>query len=101
MAPSPHDSARKPEARLRPDRMRARDLGFRPGRFAPGALNAITDVAGIRVGQVTLRSEADASGRGPVRTGVTAIVPADDVYARRVMAGSFVLNGAGELTGLT
>lgn len=83
------------------ERKRARDLGFAPGRFAPGALNAITDVSGVRVGQVTLRAEADGSGRGPVRTGVTAIVPAENVYAERVMAGSFVLNGAGELLGLT
>ncbi|MFT3925055.1 MAG: P1 family peptidase [Myxococcales bacterium] len=83
------------------ERRRARELGLGPGRFEPGRLNAITDVAGVRVGQVTLRAEADGPDRGPVRTGVTAIVPAEGVYAERVMAGSFVLNGAGELMGLT
>jgi D-aminopeptidase len=85
------------------ERQRARALGFAPGRFEPGPFNAITDVAGVRVGQVTLRAEAGetAPGAGPVRTGVTAIVPAQDVYGERVMAGSFVLNGAGEVAGLT
>jgi D-aminopeptidase len=81
--------------------LRARDLGFAPGRFAPGGHNAISDVPGVRVGQVTLRSERDEQGRGPVRTGITAIIPGEDVYAERVMAGSFVLNGAGEVLGLT
>jgi D-aminopeptidase len=82
-------------------RARARDLGFRPGRFEPGALNAITDVGGVRVGQVTLHGESNGTGRGPVRTGITAIVPAENLYAERMMAGSFILNGAGELLGLT
>src|SRR5438874_4036270 len=50
-------------------RMRARELGVKPGVFAPGALNAITDVAGVKVGQTTV-IEGDS-----VRTGVTAILP--------------------------
>ncbi len=85
-------------------RLRARALGLAPGRFAPGPYNAITDVAGVKVGHCTL-SYGEGTlvrGQGPVRTGVTAILPVpDDVYAERVMAGSFVLNGAGEVMGLT
>jgi D-aminopeptidase len=87
----------------RSERVRARDLGLCPGRYRPGPLNAITDVHGVRVGHLT-RSSGDvrgARGAGAVRTGITAIIPADDVYTQRLMAGSFVLNGAGELTGLT
>ncbi len=85
-------------------RMRARSLGLVPGRFATGMHNAITDVAGVAVGHSTLiRGEGSlVRGQGPVRTGVTAILPvADDIYAERVIAGSFVLNGAGEVMGLT
>ena len=85
-------------------RTRARTLGWVPGRFAPGPHNAITDVAGVAVGHTTLIRGHGAlvRGEGPVRSGVTAILPVpDDVYAQRVMAGSFVLNGAGELMGLT
>ena len=51
------------------ERVRARDLGVAPGIFTPGKFNAITDVAGVRVGQVSLR-EGDT-----VRTGVTTILP--------------------------
>lgn len=83
-------------------RQRARDLGIVVGRYQPGPLNAITDVAGVKVGQVTLnRGEGLLTpGRGPVRTGVTVIVPRDDVWHRKVPAGAFVLNGTGEMTGL-
>jgi D-aminopeptidase len=84
-------------------RARFRDLGFSLGRFAPGPLNAITDVPGVRVGHTTL-IEGDGAlkvGDGPVRTGVTAILPHDDIFWHRVVAGSFVLNGAGEVSGLT
>src|SRR6185436_19950934 len=68
-----------------------------------GPENAITDVAGVRVGHTTLiwGEGPLAVGRGPVRTGVTAILPPDPVFAERVLAGSFVLNGAGEVSGLT
>jgi D-aminopeptidase len=77
-------------------RVRARDLGVAPGIFKPGALNAITDVAGVRVGQVTLR-EGDS-----VRTGVTAILPhAGNAFLERVPAAVFVGNGFGKLTGST
>lgn len=83
-------------------RQRARDLGIVVGRYQPGPLNAITDVAGVKVGHVTLiRGEGPLDpGRGPVRTGVTVIVPRDDVWHRKVPAGAFVLNGTGEVTGL-
>lgn len=83
-------------------RLRARDLGIAVGRYQPGSNNAITDVAGVKVGQVTLiRGEGTLKpGTGPVRTGVTVVIPRDDVWNKKVPAASFVLNGAGEMTGL-
>ena len=81
--------------------MRARDLGIAIGRGTPGPNNAITDVAGVQVGHTTL-IEGDGPlrvGQGPVRTGVTVIVPGTDPSAR-YFAGSHVLNGNGEMTGL-
>ncbi len=83
--------------------MRARDHGIVLGRLQPGPLNAITDVAGVRVGHTTLiRGEgARVVGEGPVRTGVTVIVPHDgDAFIEPVFAGCHRLNGNGELTGL-
>lgn len=78
------------------ERVRARDLGVTPGIFAPGANNAITDVAGVRVGQVTL-IEGDR-----VRTGVTAILPHDgNAYRSRVPAALHVGNGYGKFAGST
>ena len=80
---------------------RARDLGIAlPG--TPGRHNAITDVAGVEVGHATLvRGEGRLRiGQGPVRTGVTAIFPRGRASADRVFAGSFSLNGNGEMTGL-
>ncbi len=84
-------------------RARLRDLGFSIGHFPTGELNAITDVAGVRVGHTTLNfGEGPLEvGKGPVRTGVTAVIPNDDIFGRRAVAGGFVLNGAGELSGLT
>lgn len=83
-------------------RQRGRELGIVIGRYQPGPLNAITDVAGVKVGQVTLNKGDGAlqPGQGPVRTGVTVILPRDDVWHNKVPAGSFVLNGTGEMTGL-
>ncbi|MBM4121339.1 MAG: P1 family peptidase [Nitrospira sp.] len=83
-------------------RLRARDLGIVVGRYEPGPTNAITDVAGVTVGQVTLiRGDGTLKpGEGPVRTGVTVVIPRDDVWHKKVPAGSFVLNGTGEMTGL-
>ncbi len=83
--------------------MRARDLGIRIGDHAPGPANAITDVAGLRVGHETIiRGEGPlVVGEGPVRTGVTVIVPHDgDVWTEPLFAGCHTLNGNGELTGL-
>ncbi len=77
-------------------RVRARDLGVAPGIFAPGSNNAITDVAGVRVGQVTL------STGNTVRTGVTAILPhPGNVYRSRVPAALHVGNGFGKFVGST
>lgn len=85
-------------------RRRLRDLGLSIGRYEPGPLNAITDVEGVKVGHTTLisgRAGPLEVGRGPVRTGVTAILPSGgNVFEERVVGGSFILNGAGEMTGL-
>jgi len=80
-------------------RARCRDLGLAIGTLAPGPMNAITDVVGVRVGHTTLNEDNDA---GVARTGVTAIWPGDgDLVREPVPAGSFVLNGFGEITGRT
>ena len=83
--------------------VRARDLGIRIGLLEPGARNAISDVTGVRVGHVTL-IEGEGPlvvGRGPVRTGVTVVVPhGGDPFREAVFAGAHRLNGNGELTGL-
>jgi D-aminopeptidase len=83
-------------------RVRVRELGLIIGQLPTGPLNAITDVPGVKVGQVTLsRGEGPLRpGEGPVRTGVTVIVPREDVWRKKVPAGAFVLNGTGEMTGL-
>ncbi|AUX20429.1 aminopeptidase [Sorangium cellulosum] len=84
-------------------RPRLRDLGVAIGRFATGRENAITDVAGVRVHHVTkIEGEGElVPGIGPVRTGVTAVMPAEgDIFLDRVFTASYVLNGAGEVTGL-
>ena len=77
-------------------RVRARELGVKPGVFAPGKLNAITDVAGVLVGQTTV-----IEGDG-VRTGVTAILPhGGNLFTDRVPAALHVGNGFGKITGVT
>jgi D-aminopeptidase len=83
-------------------RVRARSLGLSLGDLSPGPLNAITDVPGVRVGHATLihGSGPLVPGQGPVRTGVTVIIPREDVWHKKVPAGGFVLNGTGEMTGL-
>ncbi len=83
-------------------RVRARDLGITVGHYPPGPLNAITDVAGVHVGHRSLiRGEGMLKpGEGPVRTGVTVILPRADIWHNKVPAGAFVLNGTGEMTGL-
>src|SRR4029450_4069728 len=83
----------RPAAGQRP---RARDLGLSPGVFAPGPHNAITDVAGVRVGHVTL----DVDDR--VRTGVTVIVPhSGNVFQEKVPGAGCVGNAFGKLAGST
>jgi L-aminopeptidase/D-esterase-like protein len=81
---------------------RARDLGI-PFEGTPAAFNAITDVRGVEVGYSTLIS-GDGNlivGKGPVRTGVTAILPQGKQFRRRVFAAWHTLNGNGEMTGTT
>jgi D-aminopeptidase len=82
---------------------RARDLGI-PFDGTPGALNAITDVSGVAVGHTTLISGEGKLevGKGPVRTGVTAILPrGKESMNNSVFAGWWSLNGNGEMTGTT
>jgi D-aminopeptidase len=81
---------------------RYRDLGLTVGQLSPGPLNAITDVEAVRVGVTTL-IQGDGPlrvGEGPVRTGVTAVVPHDGIGREVLFAGCHRLNGNGELTGL-
>jgi D-aminopeptidase len=89
----PHDLAsQRPQGRP----VRARDLGVAPGIFRPGTHNAITDVAGVRVGHATLVAGDS------VRTGVTAILPhAGNAFLDRVPAAVHVGNGFGKLLGST
>src|SRR4051794_9788503 len=76
------------------DPVRARDLGIRIGELEPGPWNAITDVAGVRVGHRTIDDGAD------VHTGVTVVLPGPGNPAKDpVFAGLHRLNGYGELTG--
>jgi D-aminopeptidase len=81
---------------------RARDLGV-PFEGTPGTLNAITDVKGVEVGHTTLISGEGKLqvGVGPVRTGVTAILPRGKQSSDPVFGGWFSLNGNGEMTGTT
>ncbi|MFO0597405.1 MAG: P1 family peptidase [Myxococcaceae bacterium] len=86
-------------------RVRARELDLPLGRFRPGKYNAITDVEGVLVGHSTIIDGPPGPlvpGKGPVRTGVTAIIPNDgNIFMDRLAGGAFVLNGAGEVSGLT
>jgi len=78
------------------DRPRMREFGIETGIIEPGEWNAITDVPGVKVGQVTL-IEGD-----NIRTGVTAILPhAGNIYQNKVPAAVYVANGYGKLTGYT
>ncbi len=86
-------SLRSGQAHIRP---RARDLGLKIGVYEPGPLNTITDVVGVRVGQVTIVEG------GSVRTGVTAIVPHDgNMFQDKVAAAVCVYNAFGKLVGST
>jgi D-aminopeptidase len=82
--------------RAQQKRQRARELGIAPGVFPPGPMNAITDVPGVSVGQVTL-NEGD-----NVRTGVTAVLPhGRNLFQEKVPGGVFVGNAFGKLAGST
>ena len=84
-------------------RPRARDLGIQIGTLPTGTYNAITDVKGVLVGHVTLIEGSGelVVGKGPVRTGVTAIVPhGEDIYRNNIFAAAEALNGNGEMTGM-
>lgn len=77
-------------------RPRVREFGIKPGILKPGALNAITDVKGVKVGHVTL-----IKGKN-IRTGVTAVLPhGGNIYLEKVPAAIYVANGYGKLTGFT
>ena len=85
-----------------PAKPRARDLGV-PFDGTPGAFNAITDVKGVEVGHTTLISGSGKLkvGEGPVRTGVTAVLPRGKDSLDPVFGAWFSLNGNGEMTGTT
>ena len=81
---------------------RAAVSGIKIGTLDPGPLDAITDIAGIMVGHVT-KIEGDSGplvpGKGPVRTGVTVVIPNSEIWMRRVAAATYDLNGNGEMSG--
>ena len=91
-----------PVATYAQQKKRARDLRI-PLDGTPGPLDAITDVAGVEVGHATLVSGSGklVVGKGPVRTGVTAVLPRGKRSGDPVFAGWFTLNGNGEMTGTT
>jgi D-aminopeptidase len=82
-------------------RARAREIGIVIGTLPTGPNNAITDVEGVKVGQTTLISGEGKLivGEGPVRTGVTVIIPREDIGTHPLYAGFHSLNGNGEMTG--
>jgi len=85
------------------ERSRARDLGMLLGTLSPGTENAITDVAGVRVGHATLMRGIGplVRGVGPVRTGVTAVLPHEgNLFMNKVPAAATVFNGFGKSIGL-
>jgi D-aminopeptidase len=83
-------------------RPRIRDLGLSVGNLPTGTHNAITDVDGVRVGHTTLSSGEGplVPGQGPVRTGVTVILPhGDDLFQHKVRAAVHTINGFGKVRG--
>lgn len=77
---------------------RARQWGLRFGKYPTGRFNAITDVKGVLVGHETI-IEGTPGGK-LARTGVTVVLPNDDIYRKKVFAGGHVINGAGEMSGM-
>jgi len=101
---SPDRDAEK--KKLTSPRPSLRERGIKIGIFEPGPYNAITDVKGVKVGHVTYIEDnvdlPDISHNTCIRTGVTAVLPGGgDTYERHMVAGGFVLNGIGEMSGLT
>lgn len=85
------------------NRPRVRDIGIDIGIFKTGSRNAITDVGGVKVGHCTLIEGSGplVPGVGPIRTGVTVILPHDgNIFREKAPAASFVLNGFGKSAGL-
>ncbi len=86
-----------------PGRPRCRDMGISIGRMSPGPHNAITDVPDVSVGHVTLIDGEGplVPGKGPVRTGVTAVLPhRGNLFKEKVRAAIHVINGFGKACGL-
>ncbi len=82
-------------------RLRARELGIVVGSYPTGRWNAITDVPGVLVGETTMISGSGPLkvGTGPIRTGVTAVLPRADIWSQGVFAATYSFNGDGEMTG--
>jgi D-alanine--D-alanine ligase len=105
LAVRPNRQARDTVSDVEVQRATVSELGIQIGRFPRGVHNAITDVKGVRVGHFTwnednvqIPGQAETSN---VRTGVTAILPAGKAYTNRLVAGGYILNGVGEMAGLT
>ena len=95
-------AATTPSQRRHDDRARLREMGIDLGFLPPGRFNAITDVEGVRVGHTTKISGSGELnvGVGPVRTGVTVIMPhGGNIFKENLAVGHYVLNGNGEMTG--
>ncbi|MCK5683330.1 P1 family peptidase, partial [bacterium] len=88
------------ESLIAKENIRARDIGI-PFEGTPGALNAITDIPGVEVGQKTIITGEGSlqMGEGPVRTGITGVFPLGKANSKGVAASYFSQNGIGELTG--
>jgi len=84
------------------DRLRVREYGIVIGEYNTGPKNSITDIDGVKVGHCTLiRGEGKlVPGRGPVRTGVTVVLPNSNVFKNKVEAAYHVINGFGKPVGL-
>lgn len=102
---APRKARMDPQSHEDVPRPTLRELGIRIGYFLPGVHNAITDVPGVRVGHTTRIADGvpvpGTTESTHVRTGVTAILPPGKPYLNRLVAGGFLLNGVGEMSGLT
>jgi D-aminopeptidase len=88
---------------VKPNRPRAREIGIQIGHLPTGKRNAMTDVPGVKVGHVTLISGEGKleSGKGPIRTGVTAILPhGSNIFREKVTATAHIINAFGKSIGL-